>query len=219
MLCLLTTNRPTVEGKQKIKSWSKLKGVDEVQCLCVVVCCRVQIVGSDGVWSENNRGSKQEGAPHLTSNCRVAQFYQYSTDAGCHLVALLSIHRHSHHSIGWGNWESLAALYQFWFPLNKRPENHFGYSAAKRKHLPFQRCYLVCVSRLRRVSQEQKQGFGWELDMVICVKNGIVEEEKEHPGGKPIPCVFGVLHHLMKKSEEIVAEVLGKHLDLREGVG
>jgi hypothetical protein len=54
--------------------------------------------------------------------------------------------------------------------------------------------------------------------MVICVKNVIVEEEKEHPGGKPIPCMFGVLHHLMKKSEEIVAEVLGKHLDLREGV-
>jgi hypothetical protein len=55
--------------------------------------------------------------------------------------------------------------------------------------------------------------------MVICVKNVIVEEEKEHPGGKPIPCMFGVLHHLMKKSEETVAEVLGKHLDLREGVG
>jgi hypothetical protein len=55
--------------------------------------------------------------------------------------------------------------------------------------------------------------------MVICVKNVIVEEEKEHPGGKPIPCMFGVLHHLMKKSEETVEEVLGKHLDLREGVG
>lgn len=65
-------------------------------------------------------------------------------------------------------------------------------SAAKRKHLPFQWCYLVCVSRPRRVSQEQKQGFGWELHMVICVKKVIVEEEKEHPGGKPIPCMFGV---------------------------
>jgi hypothetical protein len=55
--------------------------------------------------------------------------------------------------------------------------------------------------------------------MVICVKNVIVEEEKEHPGGKPIPCMLGVLHHLMRKSEETVEEVLGKHLDLREGVG
>ncbi len=100
ILCPLTANRTTLEGKQKIKSCGKLKGVDEVQCLCVVVCCRVQIVGSEGVWSESNRGSKQEGAPHLMRNCRLPQFYQYSMDAGCHLIALLSIHRHTHHSIG-----------------------------------------------------------------------------------------------------------------------